>query len=125
MTINDIRELLSARVCAGKTMLSQEVETACGSDVMSDVMAYIKKRAVLLTGLLDPQVVRTAKMMDIICIVFVRGKSPNEEIIKVAEEMKIAVLSTNLKMFQSCGILYSAGLCNDEVTSAETDNPDQ
>ena len=122
MTINDIKELLSARVCAGQTLLSNEVETACGSDDMSDVMAYIKKRAVLLTGMLDPEVVRTAKMMDIICIVFVRGKSPTEEIIKVAEEMKIALLATNLKMFQSCGILYSAGLCNDSVTPEEKES---
>lgn len=120
MTINNIKELLSAKVHVGQTMLSQEVETACGSDDMADVMAYIKKRAVLLTGIMDPQVVRTAKMMDIICIVFVRGKTPNEEILRVAEEMKIAVLSTNLKMFQSCGILYSAGLCADSQAAADT-----
>lgn len=122
MTINNVKELLSAKVCAGQTLLSQEVETACGSDDMGDVMAYVKKRAVLLTGVLDPQVIRTAKMMDVVCIVFVRGKTPNEEILKVAEEMKIVVLSTNLKMFQSCGILYSAGLCNDAVSESKKDD---
>ena len=122
MTINNVKELLSAKVCTGQTLLSQEVETACGSDDMGDVMAYVKKRAVLLTGFLDPQVIRTAKMMDVICIVFVRGKTPNEEILKVAEEMKIVVLSTNLKMFQSCGILYSAGLCNDAAGEHKKDD---
>lgn len=110
MTINDIKNLLSANVLTGQAMLGSEVHTACGSDMMSDVLAFVKDQAVLLTGLMNPQVIRTAEMMDIICIVFVRGKTPDESIVKLAEEMNIAVLTTNLRMFEACGILYTEGL---------------
>ena len=110
MTINDIKNLLDARLLTGEKMLDHEVHTACGSDMMSDVLAFVKDQAVLLTGLMNPQVIRTAEMMDIICIVFVRGKSPDESVIKLAEEMNIAILSTGLRMFEACGRLYTNGL---------------
>lgn len=110
MTINDIKDMLDAKVIVGQTRLFAEVYTACGSDVMSDVLAYIKHRAVLLTGLLDSQVITTAEMMGIVCVVFVRGKTPDETIVKLAEELDIPVLTTNLRMFEACGILYGSGL---------------
>lgn len=110
MTINDIKTLLNADLLSGENLLSNEVHTACGSDMMSDVLAFVKDQAVLLTGLLNPQVVRTAEMMDIICIVFVRGKTPDEAVINLAAEMNIAVLSTDMRMFEACGILYTEGL---------------
>ena len=110
MTINDIKNLLEARVLTGDEMLDHEVHTACGSDMMSDVLAFVKDQAVLLTGLMNPQVIRTAEMMDIICIVFVRGKTPDESVINLAEEMNIAILSTGLRMFEACGRLYTNGL---------------
>ncbi|MCL2633736.1 MAG: DRTGG domain-containing protein [Oscillospiraceae bacterium] len=107
MTINDISKLLNCEVlnCADK--LESEVHTACGSDMMSDVLAYVKDQAVLLTGLLNPQVVRTAEMMDIICIVFVRGKSPDTAVIDLATEKGIVILSTKERMFEACGKLYT------------------
>lgn len=110
MTINDIKDLLEARLLTGEKMLDHEVHTACGSDMMSDVLAFVKDQAVLLTGLMNPQVIRTAEMMDIICIVFVRGKTPDEAVINLAEEMNIAILSTDLRMFEACGRLYTNGL---------------
>ncbi|MCM1054645.1 MAG: DRTGG domain-containing protein [Bacteroides sp.] len=110
MTVNDVRDLLSANVLTGQTMLSREVRTACGSDMMSDVLAYIKDNAVLLTGLLDPQVITTAEMMGIVCVVFVRGKTPDSNLKQLADEMNVPVLTTNLRMFEACGILYSEGL---------------
>ncbi len=110
MTINDIKNLLDAKVLSGEELLGSEVHTACGSDMMSDVLAFVKDQAVLLTGLMNPQVIRTAEMMDIICIVFVRGKTPDESVISLAEEMNIAILSTDLRMFEACGILYTNGL---------------
>lgn len=110
MTINDIAKLLECTVHSCEDILSSEVRTACGSDMMSDVLAYVKDQAVLLTGLMNPQVVRTAEMMDIICIVFVRGKTPDESIIELAEEKGIAVLSTKYRMFEACGVLYQNGL---------------
>ena len=81
MTISKIKDLLSAEVLADGD-LSQDVSSACGSDMMSDVLAYVKDQAVLLTGLVNTQVVRTAEMMDMICIVFVRNKRPTGEMIR-------------------------------------------
>ena len=111
MTIQDIKNILHAEILwADEEMLSHEVHTACGSDMMSDVLAFVKDQSVLLTGLVNPQVIRTAEMMDMVCIVFVRGKKPSEDMIKLAEERDIALLSTGYRMFTACGKLYAAGL---------------
>ena len=74
MTIGTIKELLEAQVICGEDNLDVDVHSACGSDMMSDVLAYVKDQAVLLTGLVNAQVIRTAEMMDMRCIVFVRSK---------------------------------------------------
>lgn len=110
MTVEKIKELLSAQVICGEESLSRDVHTACGSDMMSDVLAFVKDQAVLLTGLVNPQVVRTAEMMDMCCIVFVRGKKPDDSIINLARERDIVLLCTTYEMFTSCGILYQNGL---------------
>lgn len=110
MTIGKIADLLSARVLAGDDLLDTQVCSACGSDMMSDVLAYVKNQAVLLTGLVNTQVVRTASMMDMSCIVFVRSKTPGDDILALAREYGIAVLGTDLRMYDACGILYSNGL---------------
>ncbi len=110
MTIKDISEILHAQVLCCEENTSHEVQTACGSDMMSDVLAYVKNQSVLLTGLCNPQVVRTAEMMDIICIVFVRGKMPDEAMLELAKERGIPLLSTKHRMFNACGLLYEGGL---------------
>ena len=110
MVIGDIIELLDCEIICGEDKLETEIHTACGSDMMSDVLAYVKDQSVLLTGLVNPQVVRTADMMDMRCIVFVRGKRPDDAIIELAEERGIALLSTKFRMFTACGKLYHAGL---------------
>ena len=110
MTVNDIKNLLDAEVLCGSEYISNEVHTACGSDMMSDVLAYVKDQSVLLTGLCNPQAVRTAEMMDIVCIVFVRGKVPDQAMIDLAKEREIVILSTRTRMFEACGILYANGL---------------
>ena len=85
MTVQKIKELLDAQVLCGESLLEREVHTACGSDMMSDVLAFVKEQAVLLTGLVNPQVIRTAEMMDMQCIVFVRGKQPDLSVLRHAE----------------------------------------
>ena len=110
MTVLQLKEILSAELLCGGDHLDREVQTACGSDMMSDVLAFVKEQAVLLTGLVNPQVVRTAEMMDMVCIVFVRGKVPGDAILDLARELDIVVLKTELEMFTSCGKLYQAGL---------------
>ena len=110
MKIKTIMEILNARVLCGEEKLSNHVHSACGSDMMSDVLAFVKEQAVLLTGLVNLQVVRTAEMMDIICIVFVRSKQPTPEMIELAKESGVAVLATSKRMYEACGILYVNGL---------------
>ena len=110
MTLHEILTPLNAELLTPEADLDIEVHTACGSDMMSDVLAYVKDQAVLLTGLNNPQVIRTADMMDMHCVVFVRGKQPDEQILKLADMRSIAVLTTELTMFAACGLLYAAGL---------------
>ena len=110
MKISTIKELLDAEVLSGEEGLDKEVFSACGSDMMSDVLAYVKDQAVLLTGLVNSQVIRTAEMMDMVCIVFVRSKKPTEEMIELAKESSIVLLSTKDRMYNACGKLYANGL---------------
>lgn len=110
MTVADIIRLLDATVICGEEYVHREVHNACGSDMMSDVLAYVKDQSVLLTGLVNPQVVRTADMMDMVCVVFVRGKEPDEDMIELAKERHIVLMKTDHRMFTACGILYSNGL---------------
>ena len=110
MNLKEVRDILHAQVLCGEELLDTEVRSACGSDFMSDVLAYVKNQALLLTGLVNPQVVRTAEMMDIICIIFIRRKEPSPEMVELAKEKGIAVMTTNHRMFTSCGLLFQAGL---------------
>lgn len=110
MKVKELTEILEATVIYGEDFAQREVFTACGSDMMSDVLAFVKEQAVLLTGLVNPQVVRTAEMMDMKCIVFVRGKSPDEGMIDLAREREIVLVGTKMEMFTACGKLYEAGL---------------
>ena len=115
MKISDISNLLNAKVLCCESMLDHEVHSACGSDMMSDVLAFVKNQAVLLTGLVNPQVIRTAEMMDMHCVVFVRGKEPSAEMIELAIDSEIVVMSTDIRMFEACGKLYAHGLNNSEA----------
>lgn len=109
MTVADVGRILGAKVISG-SMLDTEVHNACGSDMMSDVLAFVKDQSVLLTGLMNPQVVRTAEMMDMHCIIFVRGKTIDPAVVELARQKDITVLATPYRMFTACGLLYSNGL---------------
>ncbi len=112
MKLSKVREILDARVLAGEELLEHEVNSACGSDLMSDVLAFVKDRALLLTGLMNPQVIRTAEMMDITAIVFVRGKCPDEPLIEMANAKDMVIMSTEYPLYIASGLLYSNGLGN-------------
>lgn len=110
MKIKDIIRLLDAELLTPELDTEQELHSACGSDMMSDVLAYVKDQAVLLTGLNNPQVIRTADMMDMLCVVFVRGKRPDALSLQIANEKGICVMTTKRALFTCCGILYKNGL---------------
>ncbi len=110
MVLSQVKEILNAQVIAGEQFIGCEVCTACGSDLMSDVLAFVKEQGILLTGLVNAQVVRTAEMMDIKVIVFVRGKVPNDEMVRMAIQKEMVLMSTGFPMYIACGKLYNAGL---------------
>ena len=110
MYLFEIRDTLQATVLCGEDQLDREVRSACASDFMSDVLAYVKDQGLLLTGMVNPQVVRTAEMMDMKCIIFVRGKQPDDAIIELAKERDIILMATPYRMFTACGLLYENGL---------------
>ena len=110
MKISKMQELLDAKVLCCEENLGKHVYSAFGCDLMSDVLAYVTDQSVLLTGLVNPQVIRTALMLDMVCIIFVRSKTPNEEMLALARENGIVMMSTEKTLYNTCGILYSNGL---------------
>ena len=110
MTVKDIQKALAATITTGEEYMDKEITPAFASDMMSEVLAFSKGQSVLITGLCNPQVIRTAEMLDISCIVLIRGKSANEEMIELAKERDLIILETRYIMFSACGILYDLGL---------------
>ncbi|MDR2662003.1 MAG: hypothetical protein LBC31_03300 [Treponema sp.] len=110
MTVSEAVSLLDGQFYCGEEKADLEIASACGADLMSDVMAFVKDRVLLLTGLVNPQVIRTAELLDIKCIIFVRGKSPGMDMIDMAKSSDIILGGTKHPMFIACGKLYEAGL---------------
>lgn len=110
MKLEDVQRFLNAEVLCGKQYLSREVTAACGADLMSDVLAHTIEKALLLTGLANSQTVRTAEVIDLAGIVFVRGKRPTAEVVELAVRRGIPLLITAYPMYEACGILYKHGL---------------
>ena len=110
MILTEVAFILGAEVLCCADKLEQTVSLACASDMMSDVLAYAKDNYLLLTGLMNQQVIRTAEMMDIECVCFVRDKTPDPSIIELATEKGIVVMRTPCLMYEASGRLYSSGL---------------
>ena len=110
MTVREVMDVLCARVLVGEERLDREAFTCCASDMMSDVLAFSKDHSILVTGLCNPQVIRTAELLDIVCIIFVRGKKPDEAILQMARDRDMIILETGHRMFSTCGMLYKAGI---------------
>jgi len=108
--LQEVKEILDAEVIVGKDLLEMEVKTAFGADLMSDVLAFAKPGSLLLTGLTNPQVVRTSDVLDIAAILMVRGKIPLPETIRLAEELRIPLLTTKYILFEAVGRLYTRGI---------------
>jgi predicted transcriptional regulator len=114
MTVEELIKIVNGSVLTPQVPLDHEIKGGCGADLMSDVLASIKPEAVLLTGLCNIQVVRTAQMADIRAIVFVRGKMPQAETIELAAEENIPLITSPFGTFELCGRLYQAGLSSFE-----------
>lgn len=110
MKLKQLKDVLQAKVLYGDDCMDSEILMVCGSDLMSDVLAFIKADALLLTGLTNVQVVRTAEMAEVSAVCFVRGKKPPDETIKLAEQNNMPLLTTKMSMFEACGRLFKEGL---------------
>jgi predicted transcriptional regulator len=110
MLLKEIVQIIEGKVLSGCTWEAVEIQGGCGADLMSDVLAAVQPHALLLTGLCNPQVVRTAQMADVAAIVFVRGKIPPQEVIDLANAECVPLITTPLGTFELCGRLYTAGL---------------
>ncbi|MGI6700021.1 MAG: DRTGG domain-containing protein [Christensenellales bacterium] len=111
MTIEQIITALDARVLRGHDKLDQNIYCACCSDLMSDVLAFVNnEKTALLTGLTNIQVVRTAEMLDLKCLIFARGKVPDEQVLDAADELGLVVLTAPRTMFTCAGILFEGGV---------------
>ena len=121
MTLGEITKALEAEVLCGEGQSGREIEIVCGCDLMSDVLAFSGPRSLLLTGLTNPQVVRTAEMAELAAVCFVRGKKPERVAVDLAVEKGIPLLRTQLPMFESCGKLHALGLTgHSEVPAHES-----
>ena len=110
MKLQEVKEILDAEVIVGSDLMNTEVRTAFGADLMSDVLAFAKPGSLLLTGLTNPQVIRTSDVLDIAAIILVRGKRPLSETIQLAEELRIPLLTTKFILFEAVGRLYARGI---------------
>lgn len=119
VTLYDIKKILDAEILVGEDQMDKEVKTAFAADLMSDVLAFAKPGSLLLTGLTNPQVVRTSDILDIAAIILVRGKIPPQETVRLAEELKIPILSTRYILFETSGRLHAQGIvgCIEKVGS--------
>ncbi|NTW08872.1 MAG: hypothetical protein HGA28_04810 [Anaerolineaceae bacterium] len=110
MNIEELITIVGGTLHTPGADLSREIKGGCGADLMSDVLASIQPEAVLLTGLCNPQVIRTAQMADVAAVVFVRGKQPPKETIDLAIEERIPLITAPFGMFELCGRLRQRGL---------------
>lgn len=110
VTLEDICNCLQAEVMCGQEKLQEEIRTACGCDLMSDVLAFTESGSILLTGLTNQQVIRTAEMLDLKAIVFVRNKRPDEATLQLAKSRGLPILLTPHPLYESCGRLYNLGV---------------
>lgn len=118
MTLADVKDIIHGTVLTGEDQLDHVIGSGFASDLMSDVLAFAGDNAMLITGLINPHVMRTAEMLDIPCIVFSRGKQPSEEMLDMAEDIGIVVLSTAMTSYQVSGELYIRGLANPHTKDA-------
>jgi len=122
MTLAEMKDILGAEIVVGADCMDIEIRDAFAADLLSDVLAFAKEGTILITGITNPQVVRTAEMLELVGIVFVRGKKPDAETLKLAQIKKVPILSTRYIMFETCGRLFKNGLggCIESVDDGRT-----
>ena len=110
MKLSEIIEALDGKLLTGDSFLEKDITTCGASDLMSDILAGLSEGCILLTGLTTVQVVRTAMVANLGAVVFVRDKTPPVEVVELAEENQLPLISSPYSMFVSCGRLHACEL---------------
>lgn len=121
LTLSQVQNILQADIIVGESMLDKKVEAACGADLMSDVLSFVGDKTMLLTGLNNPHVIRTAEMLDVTAIVFVRGKRPGQDIIDMAIERSIVLFLQQLPCMKHVAN-YTRLACQERVKEQMQNN---
>jgi predicted transcriptional regulator len=108
--LTQIIDMVGGTILTKKARLDLEILSCGASDLMSDVLSFMKPGSLLVTGLVNSQSVRTAEMADLAAIIFVRGKTPGSEAVDLADELGIPLAASPYSMYEMCGRLYQAGL---------------
>lgn len=119
MLVSEIMKTVNATLLTKDLPGQRDISHAFSADMMSDVLAYADSHMLLITGLSNPQTIRTAEMLDISCVLYVRGKKPDELSLATAKRNGITVLCSNLSMFDACGLLYQAGIRGGIINNGE------
>lgn len=112
MNLAEVTTLLQSKVYCCEDILDREISFVCAGDLMSDILVFSQPDALLITGLVNLQVIRTAEMLDIAAIQFIAGKVPGSEMVELAIKKRIPLLTTKKTMYLSCGLLFEAGIAN-------------
>lgn len=112
MNLAELCKLMQAKVYCCEDAMDRQISFVCAGDLMSDILVFSQSHALLVTGLVNLQVIRTAEMLDVAAIVFIAGKVPTGEMLELARKKNIPLLSTKKTMYLSCGLLYEAGMEN-------------
>jgi predicted transcriptional regulator len=113
MKLAEIKDILHCTTLTDEDHLSVEIESVVASDGMSEILAFARPGALMLTGLTNVQSVRTADIANMRAIIYVRGKRPDDKALNLARKQGIPVLATQVGMFDACGILRERGLKGD------------
>lgn len=119
----DLIKILEAEIVLNNGWLNRPVCSVTASDLMSDILSHSKRRSLLLTGLTNPQTIRTAEMVEIAAICFVFGKTPHADTLDLAKKNQMPILSTQLSLFEACGRLYCAGIVGCTGNEDSSANP--
>lgn len=121
MTLAELSDLLQAKLHCCEDKIDSQISFVCAGDLMSDILVFSQPHALLVTGLVNIQVIRTAEMLDIAAIVFIAGKVPSGEMLELARKKGIPLLSTKNTLYLSCGLLYEAGMENATASKPKAD----
>ena len=110
MKLSELAKMINGSILVGSDQPDLIIDKAFAADLLSDVLALTDERTTLVTGMINPQVMRVAEILNVTAVIFVRGKNPPPSLVKYAIELNIPLVSTKKTMFETCGLMYAHGV---------------